>query len=357
MKEIRTGWAQADITPSVPVGLLGQYEQRTAYEIGSPLKAVVLAAAQEGQRPVYWAACDLLYTPARLLEDTAALLEGTLPDFEPSQLILSATHTHTAPYCVREAESALVRFTNPDPALLQPEEYRAFAAARIADAVREARSRLEPSTLSTAVSPIQTGYCRRVVYRDGSAVMYGGVSRPDFACMEYHDGGCVNLLYTHGADGRLTGVVANVPCTAQVVEHKSYVSADYWGYTRAYVAERLGVPVLGVTASAGDLSPRDLLTALPEEPSMNDEEGARYLGERVAREIVRHHAAAQPLDASEYRHLAKTVWLPRWNPTFAEYRAAQEAGLLERVLEVGWAGLTAKESGRIGGLLAHKNRE
>lgn len=39
-----------------------------------------------------------------------------------------------------------------------------------------------------------------------------------------------------------------------------------------------------------------------------------------------------------------------------KYRAAQEAGLLERVLEVGWAGLTAKESGRIGGLLAHKKQ-
>ena len=38
----------------------------------------------------------------------------------------------------------------------------------------------------------------------------------------------------------------------------------------------------------------------------------------------------------------------------AKYRAAQEAGLLERVLEVGWAGLTAKESGRIGGMLAHR---
>ena len=38
----------------------------------------------------------------------------------------------------------------------------------------------------------------------------------------------------------------------------------------------------------------------------------------------------------------------------AEYRAAKEAGLLERVLEVGWAGLTAKESGRIGGMLAHR---
>lgn len=36
-----------------------------------------------------------------------------------------------------------------------------------------------------------------------------------------------------------------------------------------------------------------------------------------------------------------------------KYRAAEAAGLLQRVLEVGWAGLTAKESGRIGGLAAH----
>ncbi|MCI6374714.1 MAG: small acid-soluble spore protein alpha/beta type [Clostridiales bacterium] len=38
----------------------------------------------------------------------------------------------------------------------------------------------------------------------------------------------------------------------------------------------------------------------------------------------------------------------------SKYRAAQEAGLLERVLEVGWAGLSAKESGRIGGLMARR---
>ena len=40
-----------------------------------------------------------------------------------------------------------------------------------------------------------------------------------------------------------------------------------------------------------------------------------------------------------------------------KYRAAQAAGLLDRVLEVGWAGLSAKESGRIGGLAARMNRE
>ena len=40
-----------------------------------------------------------------------------------------------------------------------------------------------------------------------------------------------------------------------------------------------------------------------------------------------------------------------------KYRAAEAAGLLDRVLEVGWAGLSAKESGRIGGLAAHMNQK
>ncbi|MBQ2833474.1 MAG: spore protein [Clostridia bacterium] len=40
-----------------------------------------------------------------------------------------------------------------------------------------------------------------------------------------------------------------------------------------------------------------------------------------------------------------------------KYRAAEAAGLMERVLEVGWAGLSAKESGRIGGILAHMEKK
>ncbi len=46
-------------------------------------------------------------------------------------------------------------------------------------------------------------------------------------------------------------------------------------------------------------------------------------------------------------------------PTISErekYLAAADAGLLNRVLEVGWAGLSAKESGKIGGMLASRKR-
>jgi len=37
-----------------------------------------------------------------------------------------------------------------------------------------------------------------------------------------------------------------------------------------------------------------------------------------------------------------------------KYEIAMELGLLDRVREVGWAGLTAKESGRIGGKMGRK---
>lgn len=39
-----------------------------------------------------------------------------------------------------------------------------------------------------------------------------------------------------------------------------------------------------------------------------------------------------------------------------KYEIARELGLLDRVREVGWAGLTAKETGRIGGLIGQKKK-
>lgn len=40
-----------------------------------------------------------------------------------------------------------------------------------------------------------------------------------------------------------------------------------------------------------------------------------------------------------------------------KYEIAEELGLMEKINEVGWAGLTGKESGRIGGLITVKKRE
>ena len=39
-----------------------------------------------------------------------------------------------------------------------------------------------------------------------------------------------------------------------------------------------------------------------------------------------------------------------------KYEIARELGLLDRVAQVGWAGLSAKESGRIGGKMGRKEK-
>ncbi len=40
-----------------------------------------------------------------------------------------------------------------------------------------------------------------------------------------------------------------------------------------------------------------------------------------------------------------------------KYEVANELGLLDKVLEGGWKSLTSKESGKIGGIIAKKNKE
>ena len=40
-----------------------------------------------------------------------------------------------------------------------------------------------------------------------------------------------------------------------------------------------------------------------------------------------------------------------------KYEIAEELGLLEKVRESGWKSLSAKETGRIGGLMTKKKRE
>ena len=38
-----------------------------------------------------------------------------------------------------------------------------------------------------------------------------------------------------------------------------------------------------------------------------------------------------------------------------KYEIARELGLMDKVRQVGWAGLSAKETGRIGGLMGRKH--
>ena len=59
----------------------------------------------------------------------------------------------------------------------------------------------------------------------------------------------------------------------------------------------------------------------------------------------------------EKKSAAKTNKSQRENLTMLKMEAAELLGLMEKVRQVGWGGLTAKETGSIGGLMNRIQRE
>ncbi|MCD7883005.1 MAG: alpha/beta-type small acid-soluble spore protein [Lachnospiraceae bacterium] len=53
----------------------------------------------------------------------------------------------------------------------------------------------------------------------------------------------------------------------------------------------------------------------------------------------------------------KSLWEDLSPDDKLKYEIAEELGLLEKVKALGWKSLTAKETGRIGGLMTKKKRE
>ena len=73
------------------------------------------------------------------------------------------------------------------------------------------------------------GLCRRVCYDDGSAKMWGDTNMANFTELEGGNDSGIELLFTYDASKKLTGVIANVACPAQVLEHRNFISSDYMG--------------------------------------------------------------------------------------------------------------------------------
>lgn len=324
---MKIGFGVADITPQSKVALQGQFNVRIAEGIHSRLYTTAMALETDGRITV-WASVDLLHIMPPVPDMVAVRIAKHIPGFTVDDLAISATHTHTAPYVGREQECMLCSFKAEEKLyndLTTPEEYADFVAEKITEAALFAIRTMEECYTECAVSRMMTSYSRRTVYKEGYAVMYGSTREENFLKMENHDGGPSNFLYARRkADGALVGIIANVPCPAQVIENLCVISSDFWGYTRDYIAKHLGdVPVLPLAGCAGDLSPRDLFRVAKGETSMWEEAGCRDLGEKIGAELV--YYAERPLyrhDGNAY-HLVKYLDLPIWNPSAEEYEQAE----------------------------------
>ena len=165
--ELLVGTASIDITPAEPVAVSGQFHLRIAKTAETPITANVIAleSRDDGQShdAAIMVSCDLISIPADVLAMVREEVHGRLPDLDPMKIFMNGTHTHTAPVL------RIGKFALPETGVMQVEEYRAFLAERVADAVARAWESRRPGSVTWGLSHAVVAYNRRAVYADGSA--------------------------------------------------------------------------------------------------------------------------------------------------------------------------------------------
>ena len=324
---LHIGWSQIEITPPKKTLLQGQFHARLADTAISPLTATALAVetrSSEGSvEQAILLSCDL---PSEgFKSDLLAKLAGRCSGFDTNKLTINVTHTHNAP----PVQSGMYEEPEDDPDFMTPDAYRGFLVERLADAVASAWESRRPGAIRRGFAYAVVGRCRRAVYRDGSARMYGSTDQEDFLGLEACDDHAVNLLFTHDESGKLTGMVVNLACPSQCDESKKEFSSDFWHNVREHLREQYGptVQLLPQCAPAGDASPH-LMLDQREEKDLRDRihvDDKGIIARRIMAAIEEALAFASPLEQEvEFVHIVRTLHLPRLRVTPEEYEMEKQ---------------------------------
>ncbi len=340
---LRFGWAAISITPNAPVAVGGQYRTRISGEVHDPLLATALAIetsddAGAVEQSVF-VSCDLSVMRRKILEDVRRRVASRVSDLDVQKILVSATHTHTAPALTDSEESDLhpydfmgswaYRIPAERNDVMRPAAYLDFLAERIAAVVIQAWEARQPGGMSTALGHAVVAHNRRAVYSDGTAQMYGNTDDPNFSHIEGISDHSIDVLSFWRDAEHLEGVAIVVYCPAQEMEGEQYLSADFWYDTRKMLREKYGdkLQVLPLVGAAGDQSPH-LLWNKQAELAARKREGL-ISREEIARRLVKAVEAVMPESRRAiqaelvFHHRTETASLPVWQVSDERYAEAQ----------------------------------
>ncbi|HWL07643.1 MAG TPA: hypothetical protein VNQ76_04510 [Planctomicrobium sp.] len=272
--ELYVGAATVSITPDRPVPLFGGRTIPIARRIGSPCTATALVIetrnGETSLETALFVSCDLVWIRGGAEKDLYELvrdqLRGRVPEILLDRLILNATHTHSAP---PPNDINFNQYRLPDDAgddVMLPAEYREFLVERLAKIVEEAWIQRAPAQVAWGLGHAVVAQNRRVVFADGSAVMYGNTSQPHFRAIEGYEDHGLEILYFWDRDDKLIATAINIACPAQA-GGVGGVNADLWHPVREMLRERHGEDlfVIAWIGASGDMTPRPLYRKAAEE--------------------------------------------------------------------------------------------
>ncbi|MBQ7897168.1 MAG: hypothetical protein IJ323_01960 [Clostridia bacterium] len=300
MSKIKFGWSEQSIVPEGrKVDLVGQFYERISDVVETPISITALAI-ECGDDAAIFCVCDLVSVSSSLLKALRdAIPDGILPK---DKIMLSVIHTHTSMgYSTRsdlfgsslQALMALkpdhIKYeplvSDNDPAILRGDEARDFIVERAAKACIEAWQNRSEGAYATGFGRAAIGMCRRVCYDDGSAKMWGDTNKANFTELESGNDSGIEMLFTYDESKKLTGVIANIACPSQVLEHQNFISSDLSGKIKGLIRKKYGddVNFIYFISPAGDMCPRDMVRWVDAEIKLNDPNISRdYIIERDA---------------------------------------------------------------------------
>lgn len=361
MSTLLIGWAEESIVPEKKVSLAGQFFERISEYVESEITVTAMAVEADGEQMILVSA-DVVSFSEGLLQMTREKFDKFGTGVDPKKIVVAATHTHTSHVMKAQGDGAstiatvdilgeflpegkgYTKLVNPNDDVMTPIEAGEFVTDRIALAAKKAWENREEALFTNEFGRAAVGMCRRVGYDDGSTQMWGDTNTANFVALEGGNDSGIELLYTFDKNKRLTGVVASIACPAQILEQRSFISADFWGRAKAIVREKLGedVFVLGLCGAGGDQCPRDLVRWVDPEtpiddpnvkrpnlikrkadPSMYDVSGCNRAGKRIANEIISvYEEIADLQDEAVFKHKVIQLDLPLRKATMEEYHHA-----------------------------------
>ncbi|MDD3155196.1 MAG: hypothetical protein PHS41_10040, partial [Victivallaceae bacterium] len=295
--------------------------------IHSRLKTVALAVSS-GDDFFLTASIDNVGCPQQFVDRLRKEVAALEPSIDPSKVFVNAIHSHNAPSLAFQDASVNVANRIWDKSAqgewITPELYADFAIPIIAGNIVNAWRNRQAGGIAPAFGNARIGHCRRAVYADGTAEMYGDTTRPDFVGMEAGEDSAVEMLFTFDDKGRRTGMLLNTACPSQSMEATNYVSSDFAGAAREKLKNLYGKEfhTLYQISPAGCQSPRDLVRHYTTEPDFWHADGVEVLADRLVAAVS--NATPGPIEtAPVFRSVFKTVSLPRRRASYVDYKKAE----------------------------------
>ena len=371
MSQLKIGWAEEEFYLPKPVSLQGQFAERISEYIEKPVGVTAMAVEAGGEQMVL-CSVDLVCVSLYLTNTVRDLLADNKVGLDPMKVVISATHPHTGPgYTGRGKNRTTMERSSSFRTLIESElpadkKYVESAdvignkdimdddtlleeiSSKIVKAALDAWNGRAEGYYANAFGRAVVGMCRRVTYSDGSAQMWGDTNTAVFEALEGGNDSGIELLYVFDKNKELTGVVANLACPAQCVQHRLFVSPDFWGEVKKLLREKFGknIFLLPQCSAAGDQCPVDLVRWVEPEsdvndpnlkrnnppirkadPSMFDLAGMRKTGKRISNEIVDVFEEGDYELQSDvpFCHEVKMMQLPLRRATLAEEKEARRA--------------------------------